>query len=359
MTLDARPDVRVRHARRPRRRRARRADRRRLAADLPDLDLRAGRRRAAARRLRVRAVAEPDPRAARARGRDARGRRGTGSHSRADRRRRRRSPSSRQPARRSSSATTSTAARSATSSGSIGRTASRRATPTSRPARTRSGRQLTARTRLVWFESPTNPYLQDHRHRRSVAATVRERAAQAGGVGPLVVVDNTFASPALQRPLELGADIVFHSATKYLAGHSDTVLGVAVTNDDAIAERLRFLQNAMGGVPGPLDCFLVLRGLRTLHLRVERHSRECGSRWRGSWPPRRRRPRRRTRASPTARTPTRAPQIAARQMRAGWRHGLVHPGGARATRRRASGRSRSARRRGCSRWPSRWAASSR
>jgi cystathionine gamma-synthase len=85
------------------------------------------------------------------------------------------------------------------------------------------------------------------------------------------VVDNTFASPALQRPLVLGADIVFHSATKYLGGHSDTILGVAVTSDDAVGERLRFLQNAMGAVPGPQDCFLVLRGLRTLHLRMERH----------------------------------------------------------------------------------------
>lgn len=131
--------------------------------------------------------------------------------------------------------------------------------------------ELSARTRLVWFESPTNPYLKliDI---AAVAATVRERAAQAGDIGPLIVVDNTFASPAIQRPLALGADIVFHSATKYLAGHSDTVCGVVVTNDDAIAERLRFLQNAMGAVPGPLDCFLVLRGLRTLHLRVERHS---------------------------------------------------------------------------------------
>ena len=130
---------------------------------------------------------------------------------------------------------------------------------------------LTERTRLVWFESPTNPYLK----LVDVAASaqiVRDRAAQAGGARPLVVVDNTFASPALQRPLALGADIVFHSATKYLAGHSDTVVGVAVTNDDAIADQLRFLQNAMGGVPGPLDCFLVLRGLRTLHLRVERHA---------------------------------------------------------------------------------------
>src|SRR6188474_3358322 len=131
--------------------------------------------------------------------------------------------------------------------------------------------ELTGRTRLVWFESPTNPYLKVIDIAASVGV-VRERAAQAGGQGPLIVVDNTFASPALQRPLELGADIVFHSATKYLAGHSDTIVGVAVTNDDAIAERLRFLQNAMGGVPGPLDCFLVLRGLRTLHLRVERHA---------------------------------------------------------------------------------------
>ena len=129
---------------------------------------------------------------------------------------------------------------------------------------------LSERTRLVWFESPTNPLLKIVDIAASVAA-VRERVA-AGGRQPLVVVDNTFASPAIQRPLTLGADIVFHSATKYLAGHSDTILGIAVTSDDAVAERLRFLQNAMGGVPGPLDCFLVLRGLRTLHLRVERSS---------------------------------------------------------------------------------------
>ncbi len=129
---------------------------------------------------------------------------------------------------------------------------------------------LTERTRLVWFESPTNPLLKVVDIAAS-AAIVRERTA-AGGRTPLIVVDNTFASPAIQRPLTLGADIVFHSATKYLAGHSDTILGIAVTSDDAIAERLRFLQNAMGAVPGPLDCFLVLRGLRTLHLRVERSS---------------------------------------------------------------------------------------
>lgn len=128
---------------------------------------------------------------------------------------------------------------------------------------------LSERTRLVWFETPTNPHLKVV-DIAAVAEVVARRAAQ-GGRRPLIVVDNTFASPANQRPLMLGADIVFHSATKYLAGHSDTILGVAVTSDEAIAERLRFLQNAMGGVPGPQDCFLVLRGLRTLHLRMERH----------------------------------------------------------------------------------------
>ncbi len=129
---------------------------------------------------------------------------------------------------------------------------------------------LTERTRLVWFETPSNPHLKVIDIAATVA-TVAHREAE-GARRPLVVVDNTFASPALQRPLLIGADIVFHSATKYLAGHSDTILGVAVTSDTAVAERLRFLQNAMGAVPGPLDCFLVLRGLRTLHLRMERHS---------------------------------------------------------------------------------------
>jgi cystathionine gamma-synthase len=128
---------------------------------------------------------------------------------------------------------------------------------------------LSERTRLVWFETPSNPLLKVVDIEATVA-TVARRAAD-GGARPLVVVDNTFASPALQRPLLSGANIVFHSATKYLAGHSDTILGVAATSDPAIGERLRFLQNAMGGVPGPLDCFLVLRGLRTLHLRMERH----------------------------------------------------------------------------------------
>ena len=131
--------------------------------------------------------------------------------------------------------------------------------------------ELTDRTRLVWFESPTNPNLRLVDIAEAVAA-VRRRGEEQAGPRPLVVVDNTFASPAVQRPITVGADIVFHSATKYLAGHSDTICGVAVTNDDAIAEQLHFLQNAMGAVPGPLDCFLVLRGLRTLHLRVERHA---------------------------------------------------------------------------------------
>ena len=129
---------------------------------------------------------------------------------------------------------------------------------------------LNERTRLVWFETPSNPLLKVTDIAASAAA-LDEWVAQAGAGRPRMVVDNTFASPALQRPLELGADIVFHSATKYLGGHSDTVVGVAVTSDDGIAERLRFLQNAMGAVPGPFDCFLVLRGLRTLSLRAERH----------------------------------------------------------------------------------------
>ena len=126
------------------------------------------------------------------------------------------------------------------------------------------------RTRFVWFETPSNPLLKV----TDIAAVAAAVAGHVGARGerPLVVVDNTFASPALQRPLELGADIVFHSATKYLGGHSDTVNGVVATSNADVAERLRFLQNAIGAVPGPQDCFLVLRGLRTLALRVERHS---------------------------------------------------------------------------------------
>ncbi len=129
---------------------------------------------------------------------------------------------------------------------------------------------LSPRTRLVWFETPSNPLLKVI----DIVAVVRAVAGHVGarGARPLVVVDSTFASPALQRPLELGADVTLHSATKYLGGHSDTVSGVVVTSDAALEEQLRFFQNAMGAVPGPQDCFLVLRGLRTLGLRVERHS---------------------------------------------------------------------------------------
>ncbi|MHB8959762.1 MAG: aminotransferase class I/II-fold pyridoxal phosphate-dependent enzyme [Candidatus Limnocylindrales bacterium] len=131
------------------------------------------------------------------------------------------------------------------------------------------GECLGERTRLVWLETPSNPLLKVV-DIAATSATVRERSA--GRPGPLLVVDNTFASPALQRPLELGADVVLHSATKYLGGHSDAILGVVVSNDDAVADQLRFLQNAMGAIPGPFDCFLVLRGLRTLPLRMARHS---------------------------------------------------------------------------------------
>jgi cystathionine gamma-synthase len=127
---------------------------------------------------------------------------------------------------------------------------------------------LTDKTRLVWFETPSNPLLKV----TDVAEAVRVVHNRASdGRRPLVVVDSTFASPALQQPLELGADIVVHSSTKYLGGHADTVGGIAVTSDPAVAERLRFLQNAIGAVPSPFDCFLVLRGLRTLPIRIERH----------------------------------------------------------------------------------------
>ncbi len=128
---------------------------------------------------------------------------------------------------------------------------------------------VTERTRMVWLETPSNPLLKVI-DIAAVTAAVRG-VVGARGRAPIVVVDNTFASPALQRPIALGADVVVHSATKFLAGHSDTVGGLAVTADDEVAERLRFLQNAMGAVPGPQDCFLVLRGLRTLALRMERH----------------------------------------------------------------------------------------
>jgi cystathionine gamma-synthase len=130
--------------------------------------------------------------------------------------------------------------------------------------------ELTDRTRIVWLESPSNPWLKVA-DLPAIAAAVR-RHPGAGGETPIVVVDNTFASPLGQQPLALGADISYHSATKYLGGHSDTVNGVLATDREDLAERLRFLQNAIGAVPGPFDCFLVLRGLRTLELRMARHA---------------------------------------------------------------------------------------
>jgi cystathionine beta-lyase/cystathionine gamma-synthase len=123
---------------------------------------------------------------------------------------------------------------------------------------------LDERTRIVWLETPTNPLLN--------VIDIKAAADTAHEVGAIVVVDNTFASPFLQRPLELGADIVLHSTTKYLGGHSDLIGGFAATNDHTIAERLYFLHKSLGGVPGPFDSWLVLRGLKTLALRMERHS---------------------------------------------------------------------------------------
>ncbi len=120
-------------------------------------------------------------------------------------------------------------------------------------------------TKLIWVESPTNPALNVI----DIEAVVSRRG------GALVAVDNTFATPANQRPLELGADAVVHSTTKYLGGHSDVVGGAVITRDRELYERLRFVQNAVGAVPGPMDCFLVHRGLRTLHLRMAAHARSA------------------------------------------------------------------------------------
>jgi cystathionine gamma-synthase len=120
-------------------------------------------------------------------------------------------------------------------------------------------------TKVVWTESPTNPLLK--------IVDVAAVAEIAHGAGAWCVVDNTFATPYLQQPLALGADAVVHSSTKYLGGHSDVVGGVIVANDPELLERLAFLQNAVGAVPGPLDCFLVLRGLKTLAIRMQAHCR--------------------------------------------------------------------------------------
>ena len=347
--------------RRPRRRRARRADRRGLAADLPDLDLSrrtgVGRPRGGYEYARSQ---EPDARAAGAGGRGRSRAGGTGSRSRPARRRRRRSPSSRRHGRRSSSATTSTAARSATSSGSTGRhgvDAAKYADLAAEPGRL--WEQLTAgrgwsgsrRRRTRCSRSSTSP----------VAAAVRRARGAAGGRAAALVVDNTFASPALQRPLELGADIVFHSATKYLAGHSDTVLGVAVTQRPTRSRSgCGSSRTRWAPCPGRSTASSSLRGLRTLPLRVGAALAErVGG---GAVPRGARRRRAAVRYPGLADGPHAHPQARRRGApdARGRRDGLVRPGGARRhVDPRASGRSRSARRRGSSRWPSRSAASSR
>jgi cystathionine gamma-lyase len=122
---------------------------------------------------------------------------------------------------------------------------------------------MEAGTKMVWVETPTNPMLK--------LADIAAIAAICKRRGVLLAVDNTFASPMLQRPLEQGADLVMHSTTKYIGGHSDVVGGAVITSDPDVAARLGFLQNSCGGVPGPQDCFLTLRGLKTLALRMERH----------------------------------------------------------------------------------------
>ncbi|NWF67829.1 MAG: cystathionine gamma-synthase [Chloroflexi bacterium] len=125
---------------------------------------------------------------------------------------------------------------------------------------------FTPQTKLLWLETPTNPLM-----------TLADIQALCEGVPPgvLVAVDNTFASPALQQPLRFGAHIVMHSSTKYLGGHSDVVGGVLALNDEQVYNELKFLQNAVGGVPGPMDCFLVIRGIKTLGIRMERHSQNA------------------------------------------------------------------------------------
>lgn len=126
---------------------------------------------------------------------------------------------------------------------------------------------FTAKTRLLWLESPTNPLLK--------LVDIRALAELAHSHHALVVVDNTFMSPYFQQPLKLGADLVVHSATKYLSGHSDCVLGLVVGRDPGLRERLAFFQNAIGGVPGPMDSWLVLRGLKTLAVRMREHERNA------------------------------------------------------------------------------------
>ena len=122
---------------------------------------------------------------------------------------------------------------------------------------------ITSKTKLIWIETPTNPLLTII-DIAAVAAIAKEHKI-------LLAVDNTFASPYLQNPLDLSADIVMHSVTKYIAGHSDVIQGCLVMNDTELREKLYFIQKSSGAVPGPMDCFLALRGIKTLHLRMQRH----------------------------------------------------------------------------------------
>ena len=122
---------------------------------------------------------------------------------------------------------------------------------------------ITSKTKMIWLETPTNPLLN--------VIDIQALCELAQSHNILTIVDNTFATPYLQQPLNMGADIVLHSVTKYLNGHSDVVMGALVLRDATLHERLRFLQNACGAVPGPMDSFLTLRGIKTLHLRMRQH----------------------------------------------------------------------------------------
>ncbi|MBK6264737.1 cystathionine gamma-synthase [Marivirga sp. S37H4] len=124
-------------------------------------------------------------------------------------------------------------------------------------------KHITEKTKLIWIETPTNPMMN--------IIDIKGAAKIAKAHGTLLCVDNTFSTPYLQNPLDLGADLVMHSVTKYIAGHSDVVMGALATSNKELAEKLYFIQNASGAVPGPQDCFLVLRGIKTLHLRMQRH----------------------------------------------------------------------------------------
>ena len=124
-------------------------------------------------------------------------------------------------------------------------------------------KHINTKTKLIWIETPTNPMMQ--------VVDISAYVEMAKSSNTIIAVDNTFASPYLQRPLDLGADIVMHSATKYLAGHSDVIMGTLVVNDDNLYQKLSFIQNASGAVPGPMDSFLTLRGIKTLAVRMQRH----------------------------------------------------------------------------------------